>query len=992
MKRIIALLLTIVIAQNALAADAKRLVIDGGVPWCVEDLTPAAQNFSMNSSDDHIGWSYQMPEADTITQVCFRYGARTGTPPTYKVSLMGQAAASCDSDGTILGGGSPAEKTFTPPADATWDGTWRCETLANSIALTRGQVVHPDIRYSSGTVDGSNFSSFTSHWHNCRPNRHLPITSTVSNGGTATCEQGIDFPVFALKSATKTYGYPILSTTRTQYSSDSTPDEFGMAFTFDASWFSSGKLIGAEFNIRTPAAGKTFLAKLYQGTTLLQDVTVRGDWLGGVNQNGATITVYFDEVTLSTLTAGTEYIVSLVPQETSSNLALYTYDANAAAELSAWGGGTAFYLVTRSDGGAWTTTTTKRPAVRLIMDDITAPVSATTGRGPQISAPYVITQSEATAAQKRIYFNLVDATDGNAAETGVTVAAAECQISENGGAFANCGGTVTEVGGGYYYYELHANDIDTVGCHLLKIEDAAAQKTAVPYCLRQTEEIEFAPTGLMQESTTTSWVLASTETSTDIGGQAILHVPSGQVRRCNTYNTGTKACAVDAGADPAAGDGYVKLGLYGTLGTGVTATADVTKWNGTTVANPNTAGYPVVHVTSGTGTGEISLSSGLVSVAAVGTGAITAASFGAGAIDATAIAADAIGASEIATDAIGAAEIASAAIAADEIAADAIGAAEIASAAIAADEIATDAIGAAEIASAAIAADEIATDAIGAAEIAANAITATEVADATIDAATFAAGAIDAGAIATDAITATEIAANAIGDAEVGATLTVDIIGSLSGSVASVTGEVGSVAAGGIAAASFAAGAIDATAVAADAIGASELAADAIGASEVAANAINDAELADALTVSITGNVTGNLSGSVGSVGAGGIAAATFAAGAIDAAAVAADAIGASELAASAIGTSEFAAESEVNAEVVDALATDTYTELTACPANGTASITSILRYLYMVARNKVTSDDSTTSVFKDDGATVLCEQGTSVAAGTFTRTEQAAP
>lgn len=45
---------------------------------------------------------------------------------------------------------------------------------------------------------------------------------------------------------------------------------------------------------------------------------------------------------------------------------------------------------------------------------------------------------------------------------------------------------------------------------------------------------------------------------------------------------------------------------------------------------------------------------------------------------------------------------------------------------------------------------------------------------------------------------------------------------------ASVTGAVGSIASGGIAAASFASGAIDATAIAANAIGASELAADVV--------------------------------------------------------------------------------------------------------------------------------------------------------------------
>lgn len=41
---------------------------------------------------------------------------------------------------------------------------------------------------------------------------------------------------------------------------------------------------------------------------------------------------------------------------------------------------------------------------------------------------------------------------------------------------------------------------------------------------------------------------------------------------------------------------------------------DVTKWSGTTVATPDTAGYPKATIKSGTGTGEISLTSGGVSI------------------------------------------------------------------------------------------------------------------------------------------------------------------------------------------------------------------------------------------------------------------------------------------------------------------------------------------------------------------------------------------
>ena len=44
-----------------------------------------------------------------------------------------------------------------------------------------------------------------------------------------------------------------------------------------------------------------------------------------------------------------------------------------------------------------------------------------------------------------------------------------------------------------------------------------------------------------------------------------------------------------------------------------TVDANVTKWSGTNVASPDTAGYPKVTLKSGTGAGEVSLSSGVAS-------------------------------------------------------------------------------------------------------------------------------------------------------------------------------------------------------------------------------------------------------------------------------------------------------------------------------------------------------------------------------------------
>lgn len=84
-----------------------------------------------------------------------------------------------------------------------------------------------------------------------------------------------------------------------------------------------------------------------------------------------------------------------------------------------------------------------------------------------------------------------------------------------------------------------------------------------------------------------------------------------------------------------------------------------------------------VLISSGTGTGQLSVSSGVIA-SNPGTGTIAAADFSAGAIDAAAIATDAIGAAEIAANAIGASELAADAIGASEIADGAIDAATFA--------------------------------------------------------------------------------------------------------------------------------------------------------------------------------------------------------------------------------------------------------------------------------------------------------------------------
>jgi hypothetical protein len=132
---------------------------------------------------------------------------------------------------------------------------------------------------------------------------------------------------------------------------------------------------------RIPATGKTVLVSLYSNTTALQTVTWDSDVAGAAATTENTpIRILFDETTLSTLTCGTEYIVAVAPQETSSNLAVRWFTFDAANDVTALPLGTAWYAVSRADAGSWTTDTSSRYTIDLILSDVTEPTGGSTPR------------------------------------------------------------------------------------------------------------------------------------------------------------------------------------------------------------------------------------------------------------------------------------------------------------------------------------------------------------------------------------------------------------------------------------------------------------------------------------------------------------------------------------------------------------------------------------------------------------------------------------
>jgi len=331
----------------------------------------------MDQTTDQTEYIFQSPAAIAITKLGFRYGLRTGTPPTFKISLQGVDAAG-DPNGTIQGGGSPASATFTPPADATWDGTWRWITLDNSFTTARGAFYAIVVAYDSGTIDGSNNSSFTTDVTSVTTTSGHQRGYAIQNNAGVRARRGNQI-VFGYQSAGATYGFPMLASNNVAFGSGSTPDEYALRFLLPAGWGNTFRVVGVRWRGDPPLAND-YVINLYEGVTVLQSVTIDKDYstapAGGTDRNWE---YYFDEVTLSILNFGTEYRLGL-QSGLSDSLSVRTLVVSVAGEASAFVGGTNFYLSTRTDAGSWTDVQTERPLMELVLADWTVPAGEPVGQ------------------------------------------------------------------------------------------------------------------------------------------------------------------------------------------------------------------------------------------------------------------------------------------------------------------------------------------------------------------------------------------------------------------------------------------------------------------------------------------------------------------------------------------------------------------------------------------------------------------------------------
>jgi hypothetical protein len=355
-------------------------------PWMNPYRTvPSGNAFVLDAATDRIEWVLQIEDSITITRLGINFLSQLGNAPNYRISIQG-VDGSGNADGTVLGGGSPASKTFSPNALGWANATTHWLTLDNSLAVGRGDFIAIVIDYSSGTIDGANNATFNT---SMSPESAFPTVTHVNAGTPA--KQG-NSVLIGYGSATRKYGnLPQDWTNKFYNSATAGADEYGNKFMLPAGWGDTFQLLGCQFHVEPSvvAAGGTTKVRLYGGSdatpanstgaaneaNVLQEIAFDHDCLSTVT--GGHITLFF--AGLTTLYYGATYRLAFQPQGANNWNTVYTNVA-ASDELvmcpGAGSGGVNAQLSKRLDAGNWTDVDTSIAHLTLLLADITEPAGS----------------------------------------------------------------------------------------------------------------------------------------------------------------------------------------------------------------------------------------------------------------------------------------------------------------------------------------------------------------------------------------------------------------------------------------------------------------------------------------------------------------------------------------------------------------------------------------------------------------------------------------
>jgi hypothetical protein len=330
--------------------------------------------FVIDAAAEKLAFVVRAPKAGILHKVRFRT-TTVGTGDTLKVSFQDLDTATGAPDGTpdqfrtiVIADADDNASLVTGilSSDGTDGGTKRTVArgellcvvfefdswVAGNISLSSRATVNV-----AGTSSESYCTHFTAAW--VRSVSALPRMALEYSDGTYEAIPYVCPAVAGI--ATETYG------------TGTTPDERGLIFQLPF----AAKVGGFWVAINRAAA---FDIKLYDsdGSTVLESQSFAAASAGTV----LIMHTYFDsEITLS---KDTSYRMTVLPT-TATTVSLMVGSYSVAAVLDALPGGQECHYTSRTDAGAWTEATTKRPLMGLILSELDDGVSVGGGGGLKLA-------------------------------------------------------------------------------------------------------------------------------------------------------------------------------------------------------------------------------------------------------------------------------------------------------------------------------------------------------------------------------------------------------------------------------------------------------------------------------------------------------------------------------------------------------------------------------------------------------------------------------
>lgn len=323
-------------------------------------LLPNAPHFNnwdwgpvlIDAAGEKVGFVIEVPKTGIIAKIGFMTNTVV-TAQTLRVSLQTVGATDGNPTGTLYGGSTAG--TQASPAS----NTFYLVTLGTGASATIGDVISAVIEFDA-TVGNLYINGLYTH-QGSGFGVQFPYTRSFT---TVWGIEGNSIPVLAIEYSDGTYeyvggAYPLAATFNTAFNSGSTPDERALKMNLPFAC----RAIGFWWYGITDLGDCDIV--LYQGTTALETRTLDKDFKGNNIQGWYKRRFPASRI----LTSNTDYYLSIKPTST-SNVTSFEATVNAAAMMDQFELGQKLTFASRTDAGAWSADTLRRPLIGLIIDQL----------------------------------------------------------------------------------------------------------------------------------------------------------------------------------------------------------------------------------------------------------------------------------------------------------------------------------------------------------------------------------------------------------------------------------------------------------------------------------------------------------------------------------------------------------------------------------------------------------------------------------------------